>query len=201
MNLESLNIVLYTAIFLLPGFFIRNILTTLNLTRKLSDNATFLSCFMYSVINLAIWSWAYILATNLYNNQRIPYYGYFVLLVAISLIGGLILSFVIGAFVQKRFIGWLAKRLRLKAVDPVDSTWDWLFSQLGTYRVIITLKDNNQIYGWYGSYSFTSSDPNERDIYVEYIYRLDENGEYLDDPENQGILIAKDQVKHIEFWG
>jgi hypothetical protein len=53
MKIESLNIVSYTSLFLLPGFFIRGILAQLNPLKKLSDSLAFLSYLMYSIINLA----------------------------------------------------------------------------------------------------------------------------------------------------
>jgi hypothetical protein len=171
MKLESLNIVLYKAIFLLPGFFIRNIISSLNPTRKSSDNITFLSCFMYSVINLAIWSWAYIWVTNKYINQYISDSFYFIILLLISLIGGFLLSFFIGVIIQKRCINKIAQKFNIRSVDPTDSCWDWLFSNLVNRQIVITLKDNSQICGWFGGYSFSSSDPNERDIFIEYTYK------------------------------
>ncbi|MDR1166497.1 MAG: DUF6338 family protein [Deltaproteobacteria bacterium] len=56
-----------------------------------------------------------------------------------------------------------------------------------------------EIRGWYGSYSFASFDPNERDIFIECIYKKGKKGVYKDNPGSQGVFIAKDQIKFIEF--
>ncbi|MDR1871671.1 MAG: DUF6338 family protein [Deltaproteobacteria bacterium] len=199
MALNSFNVVLYTAIFLVPGFFIQNIIISLNPTRRLSDNISFLSFFMYSIINLAVWSWAYIWLTNIYNNKIISDYHYLIYILLISLLGGLILAFAIGIIIQKRVIKSLAKIFKLHYIDPIDSAWDWLFSKDEQHVILITLKDNSEIYGWYGYNSFTSSNINERDMFVELTYKKDTNGYYYFDPNSYGIYISKDLIKHIEL--
>jgi hypothetical protein len=154
---------------------------------------------MYSVVNLAIWSWAYIWVTNKYMDHNISDSMYYLYLLLISLFGGLILSLIVGVIIQKRIIGWLATKLHLNSVDPADSSWDWLFTKYESHQILITLKDNTEICGWYGKNSFTSSDPAERDMFVEYIYKKDENGYYFDNPDNHGLYISKDQIKFIEL--
>jgi len=53
---------------------------------------------------------------------------------------------------------------------PVPTAWDYKFSNLGTRYVIIDLKDGSIIYGKYSNNSFSSSIPEERDIYIEEVY-------------------------------
>ena len=64
--------------------------------------------------------------------------------------------------------------------------------------MIITLVDDTQLLGWYSTHSFTSSDPDERDIYVEKAYRL-EGDQWVTDEQSAGFYISKDQIKVIEF--
>ena len=199
MKIESLEVVFYTAVFLLPGFFMRNIITSLNPAKKMSDNATFLSCLMYSIINLAVWSWAFVFITKLKDASYIPDWGYWVIIVAVTLIGATITSFVIGTIIQKRFIRWFGNKLRLKTIDPTDTAWDWVFAKCECSQLLITLKDDREICGWYAQDSFTSSDTTDRDIYIEYTYKKDQNGNYQPDEESKGIYIPKDSIKYIEF--
>jgi len=199
MEIASLDIVLYTALFLLPGFFMRNIIALLNPAKKTSDNIAFLSCLMYSIINLAIWSWAYVLATHLKNGLGIADWVYWVILVIITLVGATITSFAVGAFIQRRFVGWIGTKIHLNTIDPTDTAWDWLFAKREVCQMIITLKDDSEICGWYAERSFTSSNPDERDIYIQYTYKKDENGMYQPDPESKGIYIPRDLIKYIEL--
>ena len=46
--------------------------------------------------------------------------------------------------------------------------------------------------------SFVSSDPSERDIYVQEIYHIDDEGNWKS--QNHGALIASGEVSTIEFW-
>jgi hypothetical protein len=64
---------------------------------------------------------------------------------------------------------------------------------------LVTLKDDSEIEGWYGEDSFTSSISDDRDIFIQRLYRKDENGIYHQNPENIGFYIPKDSIKDIEF--
>jgi len=199
MSIASLDIAFYTAIFLLPGFFMRNIIAALIPARKTNDNFTFLTCLMYSIINLAVWSWAYVLITHIRNIRCIADWIYWVVLVAITLIGATVTAFVIGAIIQKKIIWRLGNIFGLKTIDPIDTAWDELFFRCENFQLLITLKDDSKVCGWYAYDSFTSSDANDRDIYIQYTYKEDENGKYQPDPESRGIYIPKESIKYIEI--
>ena len=59
MTMGSLDIVFYTAIFILPGFVICSIIELTNPPPKYYESKYFLRCFMFSIINCALLSWAY----------------------------------------------------------------------------------------------------------------------------------------------
>jgi hypothetical protein len=198
-KIESLDAVFYTAVFLLPGFFMRNIAASINPARKTSDGLAFLHCLMYSVINLAVWSWAYNLANGLRKAQALPDWVFWMILTAITLTGAVILSLAIGAITQRRFIVWLANKLRLNAIDPADTAWDWLFAKCRGFQLVVTLKDDTEFCGWYGPNSFTSSETGDRDIYIEYTYTKGPDGTYRHDPASKGVYIPKDSIKYIEL--
>ena len=65
--------------------------------------------------------------------------------------------------------------------------------------VIITLQDDSTVYGFYGENSFASSEPDERDIYLEKIYDIDEKNKWIENKECLGIHISQNQIKTIEF--
>ena len=64
--------------------------------------------------------------------------------------------------------------------------------------VIITLKDGTCFGGYCDKNSFISSDPSERDIYIHYIYEIDDDGEWCLRP-GTGMLISAGEVSRIEF--
>ena len=44
-----------------------------------------------------------------------------------------------------------------------------------------------------------SSDPNERDIYIQWVYEIDDDGKWSARDE-RGLFIAAGEVRTIEFW-
>ena len=53
--------------------------------------------------------------------------------------------------------------------------------------------------GRYDVQSFASSDPSERDIFIEKVYEIQEDGPWKD-VGDKGILIRPSEVRYIEFF-
>ena len=197
MTIGSLDVVFYTAVFLLPGFIIKSIIDVLNPPKKRSDSVFFLSCLAYSLVNCAVCSWAYILIQPLFEDNVV---GYWIVFLGITLLGAIIVSIIIGIIKQKRVIYKIAGKRQIKFIDPTPTAWDYWFSKQNPSLVFITLMDGSQIRGWYGGKSFASSEHEERDLFIEKVYRkATESDQWEDDPGNNGIYISKDTIKLIEF--
>jgi uncharacterized protein DUF6338 len=65
---------------------------------------------------------------------------------------------------------------------------------------MVTLTDGT-VSGVFGDMSFASSDPTERDLYIEEIWDVSESGEWTRRPERVGILIPSKEIKSVQFWG
>jgi len=197
MIVDSLDAVFYTAIFILPGFIIKSVVDALNPPTKISDGVYFLACLAYSFVNCALYSWAYILIRPVSEiNNTI----YWVALICITLIGSIISSVFIGILKQRRIVYQVVKSLNIKYIDPTPTAWDFIFSKQEASLVFITLTDGGEIRGWFGSNSFASSISDERDIFIEKVYRrANGNDVWHDNPENNGIYISKNEIKLIEF--
>ena len=91
-------------------------------------------------------------------------------------------------------------KIGLRLVHPVPNAWDWKFSNVDNQWVLVTLIDGSEVAGYLGSESFISSDPLERDIYIEKLYQIDSQTKEWIESGTKGILIASGQVKTIEFW-
>ena len=92
----------------------------------------------------------------------------------------------------------LLVKLRLNPVHPTPSAWDWTFEDLGEQFILVALRDGTYIGGLVGADSFVSSDPTERDIYIQQIYNIDDSDNWK--PMDHGILIAAGEISTIEFW-
>jgi hypothetical protein len=198
MTIANFEMVLYTAIFILPGFLTKTIVNSLYPPKRASDAIQFLSYLGYSLVTLAICSWAVMLINPLSENiQTVPLYWF--LLLVIILVGTVLTSLLVGFLKYHKTIQKLAKKLRLHAIDPIPTAWDYKFHDMPASFVVVTLRDGAQIHGWFGRNSRASSDEQERDLFLEKVYTRHEDGAIKTTNENQGILISKDVIKYIEF--
>lgn len=199
MTINSIEVVLYTSMFILPGFIMNRIIDAMNPPKKVSDSSFFLSCLGYSLVNTAIWSWAYILLHPLSECEN-RLYVYWLAMLGVTVVGSIICSIVIGLTKQHRLIFRVAKWLKITVIDPTPTAWDYrLFNPKGAF-VFITLSDGKEVRGWFGGKSFASSDPQERDLFIEKVYlKADDSEEWIDNPESDGMYISKNNIKLIEF--
>lgn len=196
MTIDSLEVVFLTTIFILPGFIVNSIVDKTNPPKKYSESIYFLKCLAYSVVNCACWSWLYIIA---FRELSKHIYILFLLLVAITIIGATFIAIAISMLKYKDVVGKILRRVKLNPTHSIPSAWDYFFSQLEPSFVVITMIDGNILRGWYSGESFSSSDYEERDIYVENGYKLDDEGNWIFDEESKGFYIPKDQIRCIEF--
>jgi hypothetical protein len=67
--------------------------------------------------------------------------------------------------------------------------------------MLIHIKDGRVIGGLYGPDSFASSYPEREDIYLEEIWKIDEEGKFLGKiADTKGLLINADIIEYIELF-
>ena len=195
MIIDSLDAVFYTAMFILPGFIINSIIDATNPPKKHNDGIFFLKCLLYSIISCACLSWLYIIVMNNIEHEV----AYWLLLLAITVVGSTTIALVIAIIKQKQIIFILMNKLGIRTIHPTQSAWDYVFSLQKSNYVIVTLIDDTQIKGLYSSESFSASDSEERDLFLEKLYYKVDNEEWVLDEDSDGIYISKEQIKYIEF--
>jgi len=86
-------------------------------------------------------------------------------------------------------------------VSPEKVPWDWHFSKREAYWVIVILKDGRKIGGKFGLESRASASPKSKEIYIEDIWKLDENCKFIESiKRNKGVLITDNNILTIEFF-
>lgn len=196
MLIESFDVVFYTAIFVLPGFIINGIISTFNPTKKLSEGVFLLKCLLYSIIHCAIWSWLYKIVFQISNEYPKTYWF---ILVLTTIIAASALATVIGLIQQKQLIRKVLAHFKVYILHSIPNSWDYCFSKNQPTWLIVTLVDGGIIYGQFSTKSFASSDAEERDLYIEKIYSIDDNNTWIEIEGIDGIYIPKEQIKTIEF--
>jgi hypothetical protein len=121
---------------------------------------------------------------------------------ALAFLGPAIFGMLLGVSVQRGWGRWFAHKLRLNPVHASPTAWDWRFSAAtsGARYVLVTLADGT-VAGVFGENSFASSDPTERDLYIEEMIDISDTGQWSRRPEKVGILIPGKEIKNVQFWG
>ena len=84
---------------------------------------------------------------------------------------------------------------------PSPKPWDVLFSKREPYWVIVHLKNGKKIGGLYDVNSLSSSDPAEEQIYLEEVWKLDDNGGFDKRVDRtKGMIILDEEISCIELF-
>ena len=191
-SLEQLSIILG---YLVPGIIILYVRAQFLTGRIGPHKDALLSYFTLSIIFLTIMNAGVLLITG--NSDPLPdqtRYWLPILLLGASVFGALVgLNASLG--LMRRLLGYL----RLSLPHALDSAWDWRFSRFPASLMTVTLKDGSRVSGWCGENSFIGSDPKDRDLYIEQVYDVDEDGNWALKTPDKGIYIAGGEVRTIEI--
>jgi Family of unknown function (DUF6338) len=66
--------------------------------------------------------------------------------------------------------------------------------------VLVELKDGSTVAGFFGTRSFASADPEERDIFIEQVYHIDADSTWHPMKNGHGTLIAQGEIRSVDFW-
>jgi len=98
---------------------------------------------------------------------------------------------------------WLRKRkfLRKYAPHPIPKPWDYVFGNGQSYWVIIELSGGRIIGGTYRKESFASSYPAEEQLYLQQLWEIGENDEFVRPLErSHGAIISAGEIKLIRLY-
>ena len=181
--------------FLVPGLIVLFVRSQFVTGRRPSHSAALLSYLTVSVIYYAL----ALPFVDFVLSMRAPDYCKVLAWFTLIFIGPAALGLVLGINAQAGLFRRVLQFCRLNPVHVMPTAWDWKFGGMTHQWVLVTLKDGTRFAGFCGSGSFMSSDPAERDIYIQWIYDIDKNNKWSSRGEN-GVLISAGEVQTIEFW-
>ena len=110
------------------------------------------------------------------------------------------IGIIVGLGIQKEWLYWLLRKVRLEPVHGIPSAWDWKFMRAEQQWITVHLKDNTEIVAEYNTDCFVSTDPNERDLYLSNVHEWVEGTEEpVQDERIDGLLLKADSIDRIEF--
>lgn len=203
MVIDSMNTVFYTFSFLVPGYIIEEIMSNMKPLKSEKDSARILRCLVYSVVNYVTWfSWGLRILGMYFESDTVVYW---VIIVAATLITAVVTGFIMGLIrgsdLLYKLFRWILKNTSINFRHPIPTAWEYIFNDVmsdGAW-VVIRMDNGKFIRGLYYTKSFSSSDEEYRDIYLEEVYKSENGKKWKAIPGSKGIWINPDAIRHIEF--
>src|SRR5437660_12752474 len=104
-----------------------------------------------------------------------------------------------GLLSQRAVVRRLLARYGVYTVHPVPTAWDYVFSHSTGSWVLVTLTDGSTVAGVFSARSFASSDAAERDLFLERLCKVEDDGHWQPVPMNRGVWIQGEDIRAIEF--
>ncbi len=200
MTLSGSDTLLYTLAFLVPGFIIDWVLSAFAAPRKQDSQILLLRFLTLSCANYALWSLPIYYSITTRLPQTHPF-GAALLYAVVVLFSPIVLGVLIGGALKSPIPRRMLFRLGFNTLHAVPTSWQYKFGSVkrGVW-IVVTLTEGSQIAGVWGVRSFASSDSECRDLYIERVYKIGDTGQWNAVERSDGVFIAKDQVKTIEFF-
>lgn len=106
-------------------------------------------------------------------------------------------------FLFPAFFGWLFGKwngsfsIWKSRINPYPSTWDEFFTRTPRVILYILMKNGEKKCGVFGKNSRASTNPQDKDLYLEKEIALDNNGNISAIIEGDGLWISKDQITYF----
>ena len=197
MMINSIETIIYTIYFMIPGFVISEIIRAFSPGKKRSDGEKVLVYLGYSILNLGLWYWLFLsLREKLPNNASAYWLMLLLLVLGLSSLTGCILGF----FSQKKLLRKTMEKLKISVEDPTPTAWEKKFSEMkkGCF-LTVCIDDGSLIRGSFFKGSMASSDAEIMDIYLREEYTTDEDGNWVLVENSDGIWISAKSIKWISF--
>lgn len=197
MTLASMDVVAYTAYFLIPGFIVAETVNSIIPGKRRSDAEKILIYLGYSILNFGCWFWALRLLYKVFSKNTSWYWA---LLIVGVLLSGFITGCLIGFLKSHNPSRWIMERLQIPIEHPIPTAWEYKFSQMNEGKYVTVCLDNGKkIRGAFFNKSLASSDVTNKDIYIENVFFLDEKDNWRPVDGSDGVWISSGAIKWISF--
>jgi hypothetical protein len=201
MAIDSFTALFIIMAFVIPGYILNSVYRRITPQAKEDTQLSFLRFILSSLINYVLWSWLiyWIYETGYYKTHQLTV-G--IIWVSMILLSPILIGITWGFINQRKWIENTLNRLGITSINSIPTSWDYKFYTANSPRwILVTMKDNSKVAGLWGNSSFASSQNEDRDLYIEKVYILHGKKPWTSSPKNNdGIYIACDQIKTIEFF-
>ncbi len=171
-SLENLQVFLLVV---LPGFVAIKVYDLFCPPEKRSFGESLVDAVAYGLINFALWSWMLFDLDLKSSPQENP--ALFTLKCLLFLIVSP-LALAYGLY-RLRSWKWLAHKFNID--EPTKTAWDHFFCKGVRCYMLFHLKNGMKVGGFFGPNSYVATFPQKQEIYVEQVWRVDQEHCTLDD--------------------
>ena len=190
LKLETLQIFL---VFVVPGFVAIKAHDLMVPSSLRNFSQSFIEVISYSMLNLALLFWAVDLLHSEGFAMEHPVW-YYLGMFGVLFVAPIGLAIAAKAVRHPRALGRFL-------LQPTPTAWDFVFGNREHMWVLCHLKDGRMIGGIYSADSCTSAYPNQQDIYIEELWRVDSEGKFVKPiAQTKGALVRSDECCFIEFF-
>lgn len=198
MSFDSINAVLITIAFLVPGFILSSVLAMTFRRRSKTPSELLLQYLTLSCINHGFWSWLLVIMVSGRWLQLYPIRTAFLIFLVVF-VSPVVFGLIAKSLARNDHIQSGLAAIGFKVHRFIPTAWDYKFEQERPSWVVVRLKDGSIVYGFFGNFSFAGDDPEERDLYIEAVFRQGDSDHWQPVADTEGILIKADEIATIEF--
>lgn len=150
----------------------------------------------WSAVNLILWWWLVVPIIQKSFDQlsgvELSWVTFLVCVVSPTILAGLWYRF--------RKSAWAHQTLRLD--HPTPRGWDFFLHKCKNCFVLIHTKDGRMVGGYYGAESYASTFPQEPEIHLEQVWRVNQTSGEFDSPieGSLGLVMRQTDWERIEFF-
>ncbi|EQB37052.1 hypothetical protein M948_10265 [Virgibacillus sp. CM-4] len=198
MTIDNLDVLFYTLIFVVPGFIIDSIYRTCVPQQDAKSESVLLRFLLFSSLNYSI------VLPLLFWISGIPYFKsnenvkLYVSLLIIFIVS-VLLALIISALTNKGWIRTILQKMGIHTTHVTPTAWDYQFKGEDPRYITVYLEDGGIVHGYWGSKSFASSIRDNKDLYLEKIFNVNDKKEWIEIKENKGVWIPEKSIKYFEF--
>ena len=178
---------------MVPGFIIDSIYRSCVPQEDVKSESALLSTINYAVVFPVLIFISEIPYINSHGTIR------FYISLLVIFIFSVAIALIISVISNKGWIRTLLQKMGIHTTHVVPTAWDYQFKKEEPRYLTIYLKDGGIVFGYWGADSFASSLRDNKDIFLEKIFDVNEDNEWVEITQNNGLWIPVESVKYIEF--
>ena len=196
----SVQALIVVIAFFMPGFIAGKVFELCFPRHEVPERVRLLEYLTLSFVNYACLSWLVVLVVRGALWETEPVWFAFCTAVVL-LLSPTVLGFAIALGTERRWFQRMARRCGIQAPHHIGTAWEWFFRKHPNSRwwVLIRLRSDIMVYGFFGWNSYMGNIPGQRDLYLEKECKLDKHGKLEVIEDSGGIYLRCADIEAMGF--